>query len=85
MAHRAERPPDLRHRLANQKLDAAGYVKNADGNRLDKQGKPINLRLVYPSDSNGSSDYAKDAQFIKDWFGQLGIKVTVQKSSTATL
>jgi len=60
--------------VADQKLTAAGYVKNADGKRLDKQGKVLNLSLIYPSDSNGTSDYANDAQFIKQWFGQLGIQ-----------
>ena len=71
--------------VADQKLTAAGYVKNADGKRLDKQGKVLDLSLVYPSDSNGSSDYANDAQFIKQWFGELGIAVTIQKFDSDTL
>jgi peptide/nickel transport system substrate-binding protein len=71
--------------VADQKLTAAGYLKNAQGARLDKQGKVLNLSLYYPSDSTGSSVYANDAQFIKQWFGQLGITVTVQKFDSNTL
>ena len=69
--------------LAKQKLDDAGYKLNASGQRLDKEGKPINLRLYMPdSDAN----YPKAAQFINDWYGQLGIKVTTAGSTTpATL
>ena len=67
---------------AKQKLDAAGYVLNGSGQRLDKEGKPLNLRLFMPdSDAN----YPKSAQFIKDWFSQLGIKVTTRVLDSATL
>jgi peptide/nickel transport system substrate-binding protein len=68
-------PNDLRTfdiELAKQKLDEAGYHLDADGQRLDKEGKPINLHLVMP-DSEPS--YPQDAQFIQAWFQQLGIKV----------
>lgn len=58
--------------LAKQKLVAAGYVLDANGNRLDKEGKPLNLRLYWP---NSTADYATYAEFITDWFGKLGIKV----------
>ncbi len=34
--------------LAKQKLDAAGYTLDANGERLDKEGKPISLRLYMP-------------------------------------
>ena len=68
--------------LAKQKLDAAGYKLDANGKRLDKEGKPINLRMFMPdSDAN----YPKAAQFITDWYGQLGIKVTTQVESSAVL
>ncbi len=68
--------------LAKQKLDAAGYPLDASGNRLDKEGKIINLRLFMPdSDDN----YPKAAQFIAEWYGQLGVKVTTQVLSSATL
>jgi peptide/nickel transport system substrate-binding protein len=68
--------------LAKQKLDAAGYPLDANGKRLDKQGKPISLRLYMP---NSSADYPKDAQFVKSWYGQLGIGVTTQVYDSATL
>ena len=63
-------------------LDAAGYPRGSDGTRVDKQGKPINLRLYVP---NTDPDYAKDAQFIQGWFGQVGIKVTTQVLDEGTL
>jgi peptide/nickel transport system substrate-binding protein len=68
--------------LAKQKLDAAGYKLDGQGQRLDKEGKPISLRLVYP---NTKDTYAKAAQFVKDWYGQLGVKVTAQQYDSATL
>jgi peptide/nickel transport system substrate-binding protein len=68
--------------LAKQKLDAAGYKLDADGRRVDKEGKPISLRLVYP---NTKDSYAKSAQFVRDWYGQLGIKVTATPYDSATL
>ncbi len=68
--------------MAKSKLDAAGYPLDANGNRLDKQGKAINLRLYMP---DSDPDYPKAAQFIADWYGQLGIKVTTQVQSSATL
>jgi peptide/nickel transport system substrate-binding protein len=58
---------------AKRRLDAAGYALNADGKRLDKEGKVINLRLTWP-DSEGEN--ATNAQFLVEWFGQLGITVT---------
>jgi peptide/nickel transport system substrate-binding protein len=68
--------------LAKQKLDAAGYVLDPNGKRLDKQGKPIVLRLVMPdSDEN----YPKAAEFIKDWYGQLGIELQTQVYDSNTL
>jgi peptide/nickel transport system substrate-binding protein len=68
--------------LAKQKLDAAGYKLDAQGRRLDKEGKPISLRLYMP-DTDDS--YPKAAQFVKDWYGQLGVKVTTQVRDSATL
>ena len=56
---------------ANQKLDAAGYARGADDIRVDKDGKPIELRLTWPS----SEDHTADAQFIQGWFEQIGIGV----------
>lgn len=67
---------------AKQKLLAAGYTLDSNGQRLDKEGKPIVLKLVMP-DSN--ADYPKEGQFIADWFGQLGIKVNPKTYDSATL
>jgi peptide/nickel transport system substrate-binding protein len=68
--------------LAKQKLDAAGYTLNASNKRQDKEGKPISLRLYYPSTDD---NYAKSADFVKIWFEQLGIGVTTQAYDSATL
>ena len=59
--------------VADQKLTEAGYVKDSSGNRLDKEGKAISLKLVFPQDDD---TYAKAAQFIAGWFKEVGIKVT---------
>jgi peptide/nickel transport system substrate-binding protein len=68
--------------LAKQKLDAAGYPLDANSRRLDKEGKPITLRLYMPdSDEN----YPKAAEFIKDWYGQLGVEVQTKVYDSDTL
>ncbi len=68
--------------LAKQKLEAAGYHLDSSGHRLDKEGKPINLRLDYP---NSDDNYPKVAQFVKSWYGQLGIGVQAQSFDSSTL
>jgi peptide/nickel transport system substrate-binding protein len=69
--------------LAKSKLDAAGYkLDPATNKRLDKEGKPIVLRLYMPdSDEN----YPKAAEFIKDWYGQLGIELQTNVMSSDAL
>ena len=67
--------------LAKQKLDAAGYPLVGD-KRMDKEGKAINLRLYYP---NTDDNYKKVAQFVQEWYGQLGIEVTHQSFDSDTL
>jgi peptide/nickel transport system substrate-binding protein len=68
-----DKPRTFDIEMAKSKLDAAGYKLDANNKRLDKEGKPIKLRLDMPdSDQN----YPKAAQFIKEWYGQLGIDVT---------
>lgn len=59
--------------IADQKLTAAGYVKDASGSRLDKEGNVISLTMVFPNDDDS---YAKAAQFIQGWFQEVGVKVT---------
>jgi peptide/nickel transport system substrate-binding protein len=68
--------------LARQKLEAAGYKAGADGVRVDKEGKPLNLRLVMP---DTEANYGKAAQFIVDWFGQVGVKVNPKVYDENTL
>ena len=66
-----ERPRAFDIAEANRRLDAAGYTRGTDGRRVDKEGKPINLRLTWPD----SEDHAADAQFIKGWYEDIGIGV----------
>jgi peptide/nickel transport system substrate-binding protein len=57
---------------ARRRLDAAGYVLDGQGRRLDKAGQPLNLRLTWPDSGN---EGATLAQFVTEWFGELGITV----------
>lgn len=68
--------------LAAQKLEAAGYVLDAEGKRLDKEGKPIALDLVFP---DSDTTYATTAEFIKTWWGELGIAVNPSQFDSDTL
>ena len=53
---------------------------DASGKRLDKEGKPISLSLVYPDTEDA---YAKAAQFVQEWYGQLG-STSRSRATTAT-
>lgn len=64
---------------ANSLLDQAGYVKGADGIRVDKTGKPINLRLIVNSDR---SQDAQIAEYVKEWFTAIGIGLTPENKSS---
>ena len=66
---------------ANARLDAAGYTRGADGIRVDKEGKPIELRLTWPD----SEDHTTDASFIKGWFEEIGIGVDAFVTDEAKL
>ncbi len=77
-----DRPRTFDIDLAKQKLTAAGYPLDASGQRLDKEGKPISLRLYIPTDS---VSYERSAAFIVGWFELLGIKVTTAVYDEATL
>ena len=67
---------------AKAKLDAAGYKLDPSGKRLDKDGKVINLRMTWPS---SEPELATAAQFIKEWWGQLGIGVEPAVTEDDTL
>lgn len=64
---------------ANSLLDEAGYPKGADGVRTDKQGKPINLRLLATSDATQNQQIA---EYVKEWFAAIGIGVTPEFKSS---
>jgi peptide/nickel transport system substrate-binding protein len=57
---------------AKRRLDAAGYRTNPQGQRLDKAGQPLNLRLTWP---DSESENATIAEFLTEWFGDLGISI----------
>jgi peptide/nickel transport system substrate-binding protein len=63
-------------------LEAAGYTTDASGNRLDKDGNPITLRMFMP---NSDDNYPKAAQFVAEWYKALGIATTTQVMDSATL
>jgi peptide/nickel transport system substrate-binding protein len=67
---------------AKRRLDAAGYKLDASNKRLDKDGKVINLRLTWP---DSEAENATNAQFLVEWFGQLGITVTAAVTEEGTL
>ena len=64
---------------ANAMLDSAGYPKGGDGIRLDKAGKPINLRLLGTSDN---SQQQQQSEFLKEWFAAIGIGLTPEFKSS---
>lgn len=57
---------------AARRLEAAGYVLDGSGRRLDAEGNPITLRLTWP---DSEAEHATNAQFIQGWLGELGITV----------
>lgn len=63
---------------AKKALEAAGYTTNSEGQRLDKNGNPITLRLMY----NGSStSNTAVAEFLESWFGDLGIPLQMKATN----
>lgn len=77
-----DRPRTFDIEQAKSKLEAAGYPVNGSGQRLDKDGNPIVLELVFP---DSEDYYPQSAEFIVDWFGQLGITVNSQQYDSDTL
>ena len=68
--------------LAKTKLEAAGYILDSASKRLDKDGKVLDLRLYMP---DSEQTYPDTAQFIQDWFAELGIGITTQVFDSGTL
>ncbi|MEV6330850.1 ABC transporter substrate-binding protein [Streptomyces sp. NPDC051909] len=59
---------------AEQVLEAAGYKKNAEGKRLGKDGKPLDLRILcHATDPNDKAS----AKYLQEWWGKLGIGLRV--------
>ena len=75
-------PDDMKREFsldeANRMLDEAGYRRGPDGVRLDKQGKPLNLRLLAHAERNIDETAGP---FIKGWLADIGINVTLQPVS----
>ncbi|MFC7625954.1 ABC transporter substrate-binding protein [Microlunatus sp. GCM10028923] len=59
---------------ANKALDDAGYAKGPDGIRLDKEGKPLKLRLM---GRNTEPSHQLIADFLKPWLKEIGVEITV--------
>ncbi|MET9422959.1 ABC transporter substrate-binding protein [Streptomyces sp. NPDC006540] len=60
---------------AAQLLDQAGYKKNADGKRLDKDGKPLDFRILcHATDPNDKAI----GKYLQEWWGELGIGLKVE-------
>ncbi|MFF6776419.1 ABC transporter substrate-binding protein [Streptomyces sp. NPDC012637] len=60
---------------AEQILDAAGYRKNAEGRRLGKDGRPLDLRILcHATDPNDKAS----AKYLQEWWGKLGIGLKVE-------
>ncbi len=68
--------------VAGQKLEAAGYVLDGQNRRLDKEGNPIVLDLVFP---DSDTTYATTAEFIQTWWADLGIAVNPSQFDSDTL
>jgi peptide/nickel transport system substrate-binding protein len=66
---------------ADAALTAAGYPLK-DGVRVDKQGKPITLRL-WSRDSSATSQ--QEGKMLAGWLRQLGIKIDLQVMDNGAL
>jgi peptide/nickel transport system substrate-binding protein len=67
---------------AKKRLVAAGYALDSSDKRLDKDGKVINLRLTWP---DSEPENATNAEFLVEWFGDLGITVDAAVTAEGTL
>ncbi|MFJ8333772.1 ABC transporter substrate-binding protein [Streptomyces sp. NPDC094437] len=62
-------------------LDQAGYRKNAAGQRVGKDGKPLTYRvLCHATDPNDKAV----GQYLKEWWAELGIGMTLDCQDNVT-
>ncbi|MGW1902588.1 ABC transporter substrate-binding protein [Streptomyces hirsutus] len=55
-------------------LDRAGFMRNGDGKRVGKDGKPLNYRILcHATDPNDKAI----GRYLEEWWGALGIGVTL--------
>ena len=59
---------------ANQILDSMGWKKGADGVRSTDNGTRLEIDLNTPTDS---PTYVREAEFIRDQFAQIGVKLNL--------
>ncbi len=75
-------PDDLKREFdldeANRMLDEAGYKKGAGGVRTDKQGKPLNLRLLTHAENVVDENAAP---YVVGWLKDIGINAQLQPRS----
>lgn len=68
---------------ANTILDKAGYAKGSDGIRtMPGGGDKLEFRLLYHSDE---PSYATIADFLKGWWQELGIDITLETADSTKL
>ncbi|MER5967439.1 ABC transporter substrate-binding protein [Streptomyces sp. NPDC002057] len=60
---------------ADKLLSSAGYRKNAEGKRLGKDGRPLDLRILcHATDPNDKAV----GKYLQEWWGELGIGLKVE-------
>ncbi|WP_435975438.1 ABC transporter substrate-binding protein [Streptomyces sp. Qhu_M48] len=60
---------------ADKLLTSAGYRKNAEGKRLGKDGRPLDLRILcHATDPNDKAV----GKYLQEWWGELGIGLKVE-------
>ncbi|MEQ4205644.1 ABC transporter substrate-binding protein [Actinopolymorpha sp. B9G3] len=68
---------------ANQILDEAGYERGSDGiRRMPDSDEPLKFRLLNHSDTPSE---ATDSEFLKGWWKQIGIEVTIEAADFTKL
>lgn len=65
---------------ANKVLDEAGYAMGPDGIRLDKEGKPLKLRLM---GRNSDPTHQQMADYIGPWMKAIGIEINTEMKAPA--